>query len=72
MELEEIITLMQSEDYKDRFVAEYYQLKDRIAKLGNILEKYKNGTLHFTPSNPYRYTKLIKSYKSNFYVYFLL
>ena len=53
MELEEIITLMQSEDYKDRFVAEYYQLKDRIAKLGNMLEKYKNGTLHFTPSCSY-------------------
>ena len=36
-----IIKLMQSEDYKDRFKAEYYQLKDRLDKLSAALEKYR-------------------------------
>ena len=53
MELERLIELMKSEDYKDRFRAEYYQLEDRIDKLVNMLEKYKAGTLNFTPSCSY-------------------
>ena len=53
MDLERIIELMKSEDYKDRFRAEYYQLEDRIDKLVNMLEKYKAGTLNFTPSCSY-------------------
>ena len=53
MELDRIIELMKSEDYKDRFKAEYYQLEDRATKLGNMLEKYKAGTLNFTPSCSY-------------------
>ena len=53
MELERLIELMKSEDYKDRFRAEYYQLEDRIDKLADMLEKYKAGTLNFTPSCSY-------------------
>lgn len=53
MDLERLIELMKSEDYKDRFRAEYYQLEDRIDKLANMLEKYKAGTLNFTPSCSY-------------------
>lgn len=53
MELERLIELMKSEDYKNRFRAEYYQLEDRIDKLANMLEKYKAGTLNFTPSCSY-------------------
>lgn len=53
MELERLIELMKSEDYKDRFRAEYYQLEDRIDKLANMLKKYKAGTLNFTPSCSY-------------------
>ena len=53
MELERLIELMKSEDYKDRFRAEYYQLEDRIDKLANMLEKYKAGTLNFTPTCSY-------------------
>ena len=53
MELERLIELMKREDYKDRFRAEYYQLEDRIDKLVNMLEKYKAGTLNFTPSCSY-------------------
>ena len=44
---------MKSEDYKDRFRAEFYQLEDRIDKLSNMLEIYKAGTLDFTPSCSY-------------------
>ena len=53
MELERLIELMKSEDYKDRFRAEYYQLEDIIDKLVDMLEKYKVGTLNFTPSCSY-------------------
>ena len=53
MDLERLIELIKSEDYKDRFRAEYYQLEDRIDKLENMLEKYKAGTLNFTPSCSY-------------------
>ena len=35
---ERIIKLMQSENYKDRFKAEYYQLKDRWEKLSAKIE----------------------------------
>ena len=35
---EKIIELMQSENYKDRFRAEYYQLKDRWEKLSAKIE----------------------------------
>ena len=37
----ETITLMQSEDYKDRFKAEYYQLKIRTEKLEAFINRIK-------------------------------
>ena len=37
--MEKIIELMQSESYKDRFKAEYYQLKDRWEKLSAKIEE---------------------------------
>ena len=49
-ELCDTIDLMTSEDYKDRFKAEYYQLKIRYEKLLDMLEKWDNGTLTFKPS----------------------
>ena len=49
MELQETIDLMKSSDFKDRFRAEYYQLKIRLQKLVAMLDKYKAGTLEFTP-----------------------
>lgn len=33
MDMKKIINMMQSEDYKERFKAEYWQLKDRYEKL---------------------------------------
>lgn len=53
MELKETVSMMESEDYKERFKAEYLQLKIRMTGLGNMLKKYKEGTLPFTPSCSY-------------------
>ena len=50
MELSETIELMRSEDYKERFKAEYLQMKIRSDKLHDMLVKYEAGTLSFTPS----------------------
>lgn len=40
---------MKSSDFKDRFKAEYYQLKIRTEKLANMLDKYEARTLEFIP-----------------------
>lgn len=53
MKLNETVQMMESSDYKERFRAEYLQLKIRISGLSNMLEKYKNGTLNFKPSCSY-------------------
>ena len=52
MELKDTIELMNSEDYKERFKAEYYQTKIRYDKLHKMLIKYDAGTLNFEPSCP--------------------
>ena len=43
MELKDTATLMVSSDYKERFKAEYYQLKIRLEKLKCMLQKWDNG-----------------------------
>ena len=53
MELKDTVEMMLSEDYKERFKAEYYQLKIRLDKLNDMLSKYKNGTLDFNPTCSY-------------------
>ena len=53
MKLNETTEMMSSEDYKERFRAEYLQLKIRMAGLGAMLASYKAGTLTFTPSCSY-------------------
>ena len=52
MELKDTIALMQSDNYKDRFKAEYLQTKIRYDKLHKILIKMDAGTLGFKPSCP--------------------
>lgn len=49
MNLKDTIDLMTSEDYKERFKAEYYQVKIRLEKLYEMLVRYDAGTLGFTP-----------------------
>ena len=53
MKLSETVELMCSENFKDRFLAEYLQLKIRLNGLNAMLEKYKNGTLDFKPKCSY-------------------
>lgn len=49
MELTETIELMQSEDFKERFKAEYWQTKIRHDKLSEMIKKYEAGILDFEP-----------------------
>lgn len=53
MILSDTIEMMNSTDYKERFRAEYNQLKIRMEGLGAMLKKYREGTLAFTPSCSY-------------------
>lgn len=43
---------MVSPDYKERFVAEYVQVKNRYAGLMKMIEDWDNGKLSFTPNCP--------------------
>ena len=43
---------MVSPDYKERFKAEYIQLKNRLEGLKRMLDAWDNGTLDFTPTCP--------------------
>lgn len=45
MELKETVELMNSEDYKERFVAEYRQVKIRYEKLKNFCNKIEIETM---------------------------
>lgn len=47
MELKDTIELMISDDYKERFKAEYCQLKIRCENLHKTIIKNKAGTLDF-------------------------
>lgn len=49
LELKDTVELMLSDNYKDRFKAEYYQTKIRYEKLHAMLVKYEAGTLDFEP-----------------------
>lgn len=50
MELKDTIEMMNSEDYKERFKAEYYQLRIRYEKLGNMYLNW--DSLKFIPTCP--------------------
>lgn len=49
MKLVDTIKMMSSPVYQERFRAEFMQLDIRIKALSNVIERYNNGTLHFTP-----------------------
>ncbi len=59
--LYETTLLMKSNDFKERFQAEYIQLKIRYNGLKAMLEKYKAGTLSFQPKCSYEllFTQLV-------------
>ena len=52
MELSDTIEMMNSEDYKERFRAEYCQTVIRYGKLKNMLDRWDDGNLNFMPTCP--------------------
>lgn len=50
--LEQSAKLMLSEDYKERFIAEYMQIKNRYEGLSNMIRKWENNQLSFNPTCP--------------------
>ena len=51
MELKDTVEMMLSDDYKERFKAEYWQLKIRHDKLQKMVDNWNN--LDFTPTCSY-------------------
>ena len=51
MELKDTVEMMLSNDYKERFKAEYWQLKIRYDKLQKMVDNW--GKLDFTPTCAY-------------------
>lgn len=51
--LNQTVELMNSDDFKDRFKAEYYQLKIRSDALYRTCGSMKEGTLKFEPKCSY-------------------
>ena len=60
-DLDFTIAWMQSDDYKLRFKAEYWQTKIRYDKLHRMTVKYEADTLDFTPTCPLPILKAQKS-----------
>lgn len=66
MKLKDTVQMMESVDYKERFKAEYLQLKIRYDKLDAMTVKYEAGTLNFTPSCSIELLKEQKRYMGNY------
>ena len=66
MELKDTIPMMESDDYKERFNAEYNQLNIRLKKLSEFITKYENEELNFIPSCP---IKVLKGQLANMWGY---
>ena len=49
MQLKDTVEMMTSEDFKERFKAEYYQLLIRLDGLTSMLIKWENNMLDFVP-----------------------
>lgn len=52
MKLEQTVNMMLSDDYKERFKGEYWQLVTRYKGLKSMLDKWDNSTLNFEPTCP--------------------
>ena len=66
MELRDTVEMMNSDDYKERFKAEYYQAKIRYDKLDAMTVKYEAGTLNFTPKCSLDLLKQQKMFMGNY------
>ena len=60
--LADTIPYMNSSDYKDRFIGEYWQTRIRYDKLHNMTVRYEAGKLNFTPTCPLDLLKEQKKY----------
>ncbi len=60
-DLSETIEMMLSDDYKERFKAEYWQTKIRYERLHKMVVNYEAGKLNFSPNCT---LELLKSQKS--------
>ena len=65
-ELKDTIHSMNSDDFKERFRAEYWQTKIRYDKLDAMTVKYEAGTLAFTPSCSLDLLKEQKKHMGNY------
>lgn len=68
MELNDTIEMMTSSDFKERFKAEYYQLKIRAKKLHDMLDKFRTNTLPFRPKCSYEFLFTQWIYMQNYLV----
>lgn len=66
MELKDTLEMMNSEDFKERFKAEYMQIKIRYDKLDEMTVKYEAGTLPFTPNCSLELLKEQKKHMGNY------
>ena len=64
--LKDTIELMNSENYQDRFKAEYQQTKIRYNKLHKMIVKYEAGKLDFEPKCPLELLQKQASYMGNY------
>jgi len=68
MELKDTVEMMLSEDYKERFKAEYYQVKIRFEKLEAMIKKYDESILNFTDPFPIELLRQQADYMNNYKV----
>lgn len=66
LELKNTVNLMNSNDYVDRFRAEYIQTKIRYEKLHKMCIKFEAGTLDFTPKCSLELLREQKSHMGNY------
>ena len=66
MDLKDTIEMMNSSDFKERFIAEYQQVKIRYDKLDEMTVKYEAGTLPFTPNCSLELLKEQKKHMGNY------
>ena len=51
--IEKTIPLMVSDDYKERFIAEYWQTRIRAEKLEDLIVRISVGGVEFDPDFPF-------------------
>ena len=66
MTMKETATMMLDQDYKKRFVAEYWQTKNRYESLHRMTIKYEAGTLGFTPTCSLELLREQKAHMGNY------